>query len=122
MKIIAPGSKKFQLPKQGTHLATLSEYEDLGFQPDVFNEGQEKHQIKLVFELEAGGRQFFWCNFSLHPMSKLYEVVSALLGANPPEIVELDELIGNRCEVEIEHYTNAKRQLRSKIVDFRRAK
>jgi hypothetical protein len=122
MKIVAPESGKFQLPEPGDHTATLKSYEDLGFQPDIFNSGKEKHQVKLTFELEGGLKQVMWVNATLHPMSKFYGIAAALLGENPPKALEMEELIGLTCTVTIERYKNNKGQDRSKIADVRRSR
>lgn len=126
MKIIAPASNQpgsgFKLPDQGTHTATLTSFEDLGHRDDPFNPGETKHEIRLSFELEDGSEQRGWYRVSLHPKAKLYEVVTALLGRNPPDTLEMDDLLGLVCELEIEHYVNPQGMTRSKIVDVRRAR
>jgi hypothetical protein len=121
VKIIAPKANgTFELPAEGIHVATFSKYEDLGFRPDPFNPGESKHEVKLTFELPNGVKQFAWMRASLHAKATLHEVVTALLGANPPDEVELENLYGKQCEVEIEHYVTPKGQKRSKIVGYRR--
>jgi len=118
MRIVASG--KNGLPAEGEHTATLIEYEDLGIQPNPFNPGTERQRIKLVFQLEGGSKQFHWATPTLHPMSKFYELATALLRVNPPEALEMDDLVGRSCLVSIEHFRDLKGQQRSKIVDVRR--
>ena len=105
------------LPTEGEHTATLLEYQDLGLQPDKFNVGKEKRQVKLTFTLDGDQKQFYWCNFTLWPDSNLFRVASALLGVNPPPEIELDDLVGRRCMVSIKHYQSAK-GTRAKIAEF----
>jgi hypothetical protein len=120
MKLTAPNANgKFKLPSEGIHTATFTGFEDLGFKPDPFNPGKSKHELKLTFVLEDDSKQFAWVRASLHPEAKLYEIVTALLGANPPAELELESLLDFKCQVEILHYANAKKQARSKIVDYR---
>jgi hypothetical protein len=109
--------KSHKLPAEGEHTATLLEYEDLGLQPDKFNIGKEKQQVKLTFTLNGGEKQFYWCNVSLHPDSHLFRVASALFGINPPPEIELDDLVGRACTVSIKHYQSAK-GTRAKITEF----
>jgi hypothetical protein len=67
-------------------------------------------------------KQFAWYNVTLHPSSKFYQVASALLGTSPPSALEMDDLVGRKCLVDIEHYENNKGQKRAKVVDVRLAR
>lgn len=116
MQIKAP-TGAYQLPAAGTYLATLESYEDLGLQPNPF--GKDRQKVKLVFDLGSGVKQFAWLSPSLHPSAKFYGVATALLGTNPPEVLELDDLVGLECEVDLEHYTANDGKRRAKISDFR---
>lgn len=122
MKIKAPESV---LPAEGEYLAKLVEYEDQGEQPNKFKEGEMIRRLQLVWQLKGGSKQFQWCNVTLHPQSKFYEILSALLGDNPPKEIDfpeyMDELVGKTAYVTVEHYKNNKGQLRSKVTDIRPA-
>lgn len=118
VKIKAPEGK-FVIPAQGEHIAKLVEYEDLGEQEDRYNPGEEVHRMQLVWQLKGGSRQYQWVKVSLHPMSRFYEIVTALLGDTPPAEVEVEDLIGKSAIITIKHYEGQDGRQRSKVVDIR---
>lgn len=56
-------------------------------------------------------------NASLNEKAQLYKVVRALLGKKPNGVIELEDLKGKSCLVDIEHY-QSKGQQRSKITSY----
>ncbi len=112
---------KFQLPPEGFHIASLIRFEDKGEQPNRFEEGKTQHVVELLFSIAGDNgpiNQYAWVSASLHEKSRLFGIVRALLGKKPEGVIDLNDLVGLRCQVEIEHYSsNGKR--RSKIVSYR---
>jgi hypothetical protein len=110
----------YSMADTGEYQATLVDYEDLGDRDDPFNPGETKHQIKLVWKLEGKGEQWDWVNASLFPgsarfgPSKLYEIASLLLRANPPKKLDLDTLKGKSLVVSIKR-TEENGKTRTKI-------
>lgn len=120
MRIQAPppgSSGSFRLPNPGKYTATLESWENLGLQPNPF--GPDKEKLKMVFDLGDNLKQWYWAAPSLHPSSKFYAMACALLAALPGESLEVDDLVGLQCEVEVDHYKSNDGKVRSKIVDFR---
>ena len=114
-------SQNFQLPPEGTHTATFVGFEDKGEQPDPFDPGKLRHQVQLTFSIPGDGgplKQHAWLTASLHEKATLFKVVRALLGRRPSGTVDLNELVGKSCQVEIEHYTNFKGKPRSRITGY----
>lgn len=107
-----------QMPSDGEHLATLSEYEDLGEMPDPYNQGKTKRRLKLVWQLEDGAEQWDWVTASLHSQSTLYEIASVLMGQAPPKRLDLDNLIGMRCRIIIKHYQGQDGKTKSKVENY----
>lgn len=120
MKIKA-WQESFVLPEEGEHLATFVRYEDLGMQPNAFKPGEEIHKVRLIWRLKGGVEQFQKVNVTMHPQSNLYEIVTALLGDNPPAEPELDDLIGKNAYITIEHQEDRKQKgkMWANIVDIR---
>jgi hypothetical protein len=54
-------------------------------------------------------------------MSKLYEHATMLLGHNPPDELELNDLVGCQAMITIEHKPGKAGKMRSYIVNIRRA-
>lgn len=122
MKIRSAG---FALVEQGEHLAKFVEYEDQGEQDDKFNPGETTHRVQLIWELEDGVKQYQWCKVSLHPNSNFYEVLTGLLGDNPPDEIDfpefLDPLIGKTVYINIEHYKGTDGRNKAKVESVRPA-
>jgi hypothetical protein len=118
VKIKAPEGE-FILPAEGEHVAKLAEFEDQGEQPDKFNPGQTSHRMQLIWQLKGGGRQYQWVKVSLHPMSRFYEIATALLQDNPPGELEVEDLIGKSAIITIKHYSGDDGRKKSKVVDIR---
>lgn len=116
MQIKAP-TGGFRMPEPGTYRATFTEFEDLGMQPNPY--GPDRQKLRLVFDLGDGISQFAWLSPSLHPNAKFYAVATALLGAIPPAVLEVEDLIGHECLVTVEHYRSNDGKTRAKISDFR---
>jgi len=113
-------TEQFQIPSEGSHVATFIDYDDLGERSNPFEPGETQHQLKLIFSIPGDNgpvNQYAWVTASLNEEAKLYEIVRALLGRKPKGEYELDELKGRSCLVEIEHY-QSKGKKRSKIVDY----
>jgi hypothetical protein len=110
----------FQLPPEGTHAATFTGFEDLKERPHPFQPGKMQHQVKLTFSIPCDAgllKQHTWMTASLNENAWLFKVVRALLGKKPNGVVDLNDLIGRSCLIEIEHYNSNGKQ-RSKIVDY----
>jgi hypothetical protein len=102
------------LPPEGDHLATLTEIEDLGEQPNPFDDGKMRHRLNMIFDVD-GRSQYYYVTASLHPQATLYSAAQALLGISQiPKSMDTDELIGLQCMVTIEWYDGEKGK-RSKI-------
>lgn len=121
MKIKKPDSK-FVLIAEGEHLAKLTDYEDQGEQEDRYNPGETTHRVQLIWQVKGGSKQFQWVKVSLHPMSRLYEIATALLGENPPDELEMDDLVNKTAYITIEHYKGEDGRMKSKVTDIRPAK
>lgn len=124
MKIIP--QQDFELPPEGLLVGTLKKIEDLGVQPDPFNPGKTRHQIKTVFALDLGeGKtvdQNAWFNYSkeIRSKNKLYKLIRALEGGKDPKPgtqIELDDYLGRQLKLQIEYY-KVKGQTRSRPVGY----
>jgi hypothetical protein len=108
------------LPPEGSHIATFIDYEDLGEKENKFEPGKTQHQLKLTLSIRGDNgpmNQYAWVNASLNEKSILYDIVRALLGKKPKGEVDLDDLKGKSCLVEVEHY-ESKGKKRSKIISY----
>ena len=110
---------KFVLPAEGEYSGKLVEYEDQGEQDDKFNPGETTHRVQLVWQLKGGAKQYQWVKVSLHPMSRLYEIATALLGSNPPDELDMDDLVDKSAYLTIAHYQGNDGRTKSKITDIR---
>jgi len=111
---------RFQLPPEGSHVATFTGYEQLEERPHPFQPGKVQRQVKLTFSIDGDTgplNQYAWLTASLHEGARLFGVVRALLGKKPSGVIELNDLVGRSCLVEIEHYNSNGKQ-RSKIVGY----
>jgi hypothetical protein len=95
---------QYQLLNEGLHDAGLLSVADKGYQD--FGHGP-KHMLELNFitdQLHAQTGQPLeircLCTASLHRKSKLYAIVTALLGT-VPDTLNLDDLVGRTCQLTI---------------------
>lgn len=102
----------FDMPETGEYVATLKDIQDLGEQPDKFNEGQTRPVIKLIWDLGNGIEQHEKLRKSIHPSSKFFQRVTALMGKSPGLRLNTDALLGLRCKLLLEKndegWTNVK--------------
>lgn len=103
--------KKEYVEEQGTLLedgerypATLTGFGEIA-------EGQFGPRLVWQFEIEEGGEVVEAAAFSSYSMaagkkkSNLIAWTEAILGEIPEEGIELDDLVGKPCRVDINHYT-----------------
>lgn len=103
-------TSSYQIATEGSHTGTLAEVEDKGLQPNPFQKDTNglpkmRHQVVLVWTLEDGATIKEWQTLSLHEKANLPGIVKALTGSIPQEDdeVDLEDLIGEQCRLEIEH-------------------
>lgn len=121
--IIASNTKNYKLPAEGRHLATLQAVADEGMQPNSFKPGSMRHVVKLTWEVTqpdgSTSEIWDWKTASLGELAKLRVVVRALLGKTPGTKLDLDELVGRQCVVEVEHQQRGGKTV-ARIVDYER--
>jgi hypothetical protein len=108
------GGGTFTPAPEGTHGGTIAAVIDLGTQPTEFGgEVSERPEIFVAYELADTdgddpvyvGRSY---RASLHEKSALFSVVSACLGRpDAGDEVDIADLAGKACLVEVEHATSA---------------
>ncbi len=112
MGIVAKKKVKKQYPQSadGIHAAVLVDVEDLGERSTQWG---TKHKVRLCFmteELDPEGQPIFVSDFpvlSLDERARLHAIVTALTGVAPEDDVDLDTLIGRRCQLNIKQSTGA---------------
>ena len=112
----------FKLPPEDLLVGTLKEIKDEGVQPNPFKPGETRHRVILTWTLPLPDgtttEQWDWHTFSLHTKARLFKAVRALKGGTAPKgEIELDDFIGCKAKVQIEHY-QSKGQTRAKIVGY----
>jgi hypothetical protein len=104
-------SRKHPQPSNGWHCAVLADIEDLGMQDSAFG---EKHTLRLTFlvdEKDPNGELFRvtdLCSASPHVDSKLTRYARVLLGCDPGDELETEELLRRCCRLETEVKANLK--------------
>jgi hypothetical protein len=97
---------------EGEYVATLTEVEDIGLQPNPFETDKNgnpllREQVILTFSVEDENGQRHpiksWFTLSLNPKANLFKVVKALTGTAPDEDIDLNSLIGIECRVDVEY-------------------
>lgn len=105
------------LPDDGEHEAVLTGVEDLGEQDSRYG---KRPTCKLIFNLDDTGMEQWWyMKPTLHSASNFYKVAAALLNAVPPKEIETKDLIGRRCILVTEQYTNQNNQQRSGVKEIK---
>jgi hypothetical protein len=99
--------KEWGNPPEGLQPATLKEVRDTVGRN--FSTGGPSPQKQLIWKLDALGQNgqplkiFQWCNDSFHPKSKLRAVATALLGHDPGNKLDWDDLLGHRPDPDQVH-------------------
>jgi hypothetical protein len=104
-----PAQNNFERPT-GLQQAVVTSVIDLGFKPDPFNEGAQKHQIAMTWQLASTYKdktgkvlpmqQTEMYNLSLHEKAKLRSIVEGMLGKSLGKGIlslDLETLIGTQC-------------------------
>ena len=112
-------SRKHPQPSNGWHCAVLADIEDLGMQDSAFG---EKHTLRLTFlvdEKDPNGELFRitdLCSASPHVESKLTKYARVLLGGDPGDDLETEDLLGRCCRLETEVKANIKGKAYARII------
>jgi hypothetical protein len=99
-------NRKFELPPEGAHHATLEAVKDVGFVQTSFG---EKHRVRFVWRLDekAGNgdtlKAFQAFNLSFDSKSHLRKNVKQILGRDPGSEFDLESLVGSRATLVLAH-------------------
>lgn len=107
-----------ELLEPGMHVVTI---ESMEFVPNPFEEGKEQLEIKLVSDEEKSIR--FWASPSLHPKSKMYAFVEAVLGrklndTEKQEGFDVEDLISKKVCAIVKNATSSSGNEFTKVSDF----
>jgi hypothetical protein len=109
MALMSEYGGDFELPREGRHVAALVRFVDIGLQPGKFGASR---QADLAFEIggittaDMQPLLAFKRIFNLSNRSKNFrEVVRALSNMHDISGVNTSDLLGNWCEIVIEHVT-----------------
>lgn len=104
MKLPKPSDSNadFKVPEPGVYRMRLTDYDEPVVSTFKKKNGDDQYRIKLVFTIEDPESDFHaeeiwaWFGWSMHPKSRLYPVVKALLARDIDEDEEpdLDDLVG----------------------------
>ena len=114
-------SRKQPQPSNGSHLAVLADIEDMGIQNTGFGEKPTLRLTLLVDEKDPRGELFRVtdiCTASAHPDAKLSEYARALLGGDPGDDLETEDLIGRCCGLETQQKANAKGKVYARVISI----
>jgi len=119
--------REFEIPDEGTHLATTTEITDLGAVQTAFG---VKDKVLFGFEtdqLDRDGKPrkaFKRFTKTLHPRGALRKAVRSITGEDPGDELDLSELLGRTVQLVIEHqevegrvYANITAIMRAKPTD-----
>jgi hypothetical protein len=112
-------SRKNPQASNGVHLAVLCDVEDMGIQNTVYG---DKHNLRLTFlvdEKDAHGECFRVtdiCTASVHSDSKLCAYARSLLGCDPGDDLETEDLLGCCCRLETELKANIKGKVYARVI------
>src|SRR5271167_63019 len=104
--MVNKGGKTFNPASEGVHAAVLAAIVDKG---EVQTEWGLKAQCMLVFILDENDEEdkpklaFASYTRSLNEKARLYAAVKAITQANPPEEMNLMDLVGKQTSLVIEH-------------------
>jgi len=112
---VVRGSIKMPPPGPGTWTFTNFEEEE---HPNPFKDGKPiEKRFKLIFT-QGQYTQLDWCTPSLHEKSKLFEIVTAILGEEPTGTIKLEDLKGEPIGLIIKLEAKDNGKARTKIVGF----
>ena len=104
--IIKNEQKQYELPDEGQHSAVLADVTDLGEQDTKFGKKRQVRLTWLLDQLNSEGKQIRVMqrfNWSLHEMSRLYKLITALTGRRPGNQFDLEKLLGANALLFIQH-------------------
>ena len=112
MKIKRPEAKEYQQASDGSHSAVVADVIDLGLVHSQFGDKEKLQTVYLINELDSEGqpiRVSDFCTVSLDERSKLTSRINVLVpGAAELDEFDTEQLIGKRCQIITEQYTNPK--------------
>ena len=115
-------TRKHPQPSNGSHLAVLADIEDMGIQNTSFGDKPTLRLTFLVDEKDPHGELFRvtdFCTASAHDKAKLSRYARALLGNDPGDDLETEDLIGRCCGLETEQKANTKGKVYPRIISCR---
>ena len=98
--------RQFEIPDEGTHLATLVEIQRLGPVQTAYG---VRNKLLSVFETDQLDREgkprraFKRFTETLHPKSALRKAIRSIIGEDPGDEFDLARLIGRTVQIVIEH-------------------
>lgn len=116
-------SNGFSPAEPGEYIATVVGFTELGVRETPYG---PKQQVRFDFLLPDGKtKQPMWVNVpdsGIGPRSRMYEVITAIMAANPEPGLKSSDLIGRKCRITIERkFSQTTGKERSQIVDIRTA-
>jgi hypothetical protein len=116
MKLPKPSESKgdFQVPDPGVYRMEFTSYDEPELSRFKKENGDDAWRVKLEFVIRDeesdfdGSKVMAWFSWSMHPKSKLYPIVKAMLGReiDDDEEPDLDELIGTHIMGTLDHKTS----------------
>lgn len=98
--------REYELPDEGAHRATVVEARDLGSVQTKFG---TREMILLVFEVEQTDsegkprRAFKRFSKTLHPKGALRKAIRCIIGEDPGDEYDVDQLVGRVVNIVVEH-------------------